>query len=93
MTRKHITAVGGGRRTTENKTHQIKSEQQVCSLSLYFTDYTSRFKQVSRDGESDPALKSHQRSARVTETRALLEFREFAARIKAEEDLTEEEIR
>ena len=81
MTRKHIAAVegGGGRQSTKHTRYKASSRLRGAagSLSVYFTDYTWRFKQVSRDGESDPALKSHQCSARVTQTRALLEFREF----------------
>lgn len=31
----------------------------LFSESVYFTDYTTRFKQVSRDGESDSVRNDH----------------------------------
>lgn len=82
MTRKHIAAVGGGRQKNKIKRTQPSARRKAGLFSVrpvYFTDYTTRFKQVSRDGESDSTQKlSYQLSVHVTETSGLIEFKVFA---------------
>ena len=75
MTGKHIAAVGEEGKKQNNKKVRRRKAGLFSVSSVYFTDYTTSFKQVSRDGESDSThTLSYQRSVRGTETSALLEL-------------------